>query len=162
MARNQFGGFGGPNMQQLMRQAQKMQEQMQKAQEELDAKVYEASAGGGMVSVTVTGKRELKVLEIKPEAAVMIVSTMTPHSGSNWDHVAIQQQEKQLLTLAKQYRKDEKNVAVACVNSVSVAVQEHKTFNDYSGNNINHPNDWFYRVYAQTLLQTLIGYENMN
>ena len=48
MARNQFGGFGGPNMQQLMRQAQKMQEQMQKAQEELDAKVYEASAGGGM------------------------------------------------------------------------------------------------------------------
>jgi hypothetical protein len=33
---------------------------------------------------------------------------------------------------------------------------------DESGNNINHPNDWFYRVYAQTLLQTLIGYENMN
>ena len=37
MARNQFAGFGGgPNIQQLMRQAQKMQEQMQKAQEELD------------------------------------------------------------------------------------------------------------------------------
>ena len=55
MARNQFAGFGGgPNIQQLMRQAQKMQEQMQKAQEELDEKVYEASAGGGMVSVKVT------------------------------------------------------------------------------------------------------------
>ena len=68
MARNQFGGFGGPNMQQLMRQAQKMQEQMQKAQEELDAKVYEASSGGGMVSVKVSGKRELLEINIKPEA----------------------------------------------------------------------------------------------
>ena len=69
MAR-QFGGFGGgmPNMQQLMRQAQKMQEQMQKAQEELDEKVYEASAGGGMVSCKVSGKRELLALTIKPEA----------------------------------------------------------------------------------------------
>ena len=68
MARNQFGGFGGPNMQQLMRQAQKMQEQMQKAQEELDEKVYEASAGGGMVTCKVSGKRELLELTIQPEA----------------------------------------------------------------------------------------------
>ncbi len=68
MARNQFGGFGGPNMQQLMRQAQKMQEQMQKAQEELDEKVYEASSGGGMVTCKVSGKRELLELTIKPEA----------------------------------------------------------------------------------------------
>ena len=69
MARNQFAGFGGgPNMQQLMRQAQKMQEQMQKAQEALDEQVYEASAGGGMVSCKVSGKRELLELTIKPEA----------------------------------------------------------------------------------------------
>ena len=67
MAR-QFGGFGGPNMQQLMRQAQKMQEQMQKAQDELDEKVYEASAGGGMVTCKVSGKREVLELTIKPEA----------------------------------------------------------------------------------------------
>ena len=100
--------------------------------------------------------------EIKPEASVMLVSTMTPHTGSNWDFDAIKQQERQLDSLAKQFRKDDKAVAVACVHSVSKAIQEHKTFNDYSGNNINHPNDWFYRVYAQTLLQTLIGYENMN
>lgn len=68
MARNQFGGFGGgANMQQLMRQAQKLQEQMTKTQEELDAREYSAQAGGGMVSVVVTGKRELKSIEIKPE-----------------------------------------------------------------------------------------------
>ena len=68
MARNQFGGFGGPNMQQLMRQAQKMQQQMEKAQEELEAMEYEASAGGGMVICKVSGKREILSLTIKPEA----------------------------------------------------------------------------------------------
>ena len=68
MAKNHFGGFGGgANMQQLMRQAQKLQEQMAKAQEELDEREYSAQAGGGMVSVTVSGKRELKSLVIKPE-----------------------------------------------------------------------------------------------
>ena len=64
----QFGGFGGANMQQLMRQAQKMQENMTKAQEELDAKEYEATSGGGMVTCKVSGKRELLSLSIKPEA----------------------------------------------------------------------------------------------
>ena len=67
MAKNQFGGFGGGNMQQLMRQAQKLQEQMTKTQEDLDTREYAAQAGGGMVNVVVTGKRELKSIEIKPE-----------------------------------------------------------------------------------------------
>ena len=64
----QFGGFGGGNMQQLMRQAQKMQENLEKAQEELDTKEYEATSGGGMVTCKVSGKRELLSLSIKPEA----------------------------------------------------------------------------------------------
>lgn len=55
-------------MQQLMRQAQKMQEKMTQAQEELDAREYEASAGGGMVTCKVSGKREILSLTIKPEA----------------------------------------------------------------------------------------------
>ena len=72
MSKNQFGGFGGyggggGNMQQLMRQAQKLQEQMAKTQEDMDAREYTAQAGGGMVNVTVTGKRELKSIQIKPE-----------------------------------------------------------------------------------------------
>lgn len=70
MARNQFGGFGGGgggNMQQLMRQAQKLQEQMAKTQAELDEREYTAQAGGGMVTVTASGKGELKAIEIKPE-----------------------------------------------------------------------------------------------
>ena len=65
---NNFGGFGGgANMQQLMRQAQKMQQQMQEAQEQLDVAEYEASAGGGMVTVKVTGKRELTAITIDPQ-----------------------------------------------------------------------------------------------
>ena len=60
--------YGAPNMQQLMRQAQKMQEKMTQAQEELDAREYEASAGGGMVTCKISGKRELLSLTIKPEA----------------------------------------------------------------------------------------------
>ena len=68
MAKGGFPGMGGANMQQLMKQAQKMQEKMAEAQEELDAREYEASAGGGMVTCKVSGKRELLSLTIKPEA----------------------------------------------------------------------------------------------
>ena len=60
--------MGGGNMQQLARQAQKLQAQMTKMQEELEAREYEASAGGGMVTVKVSGKKELLGIEIKPEA----------------------------------------------------------------------------------------------
>ena len=68
MARQNFGGFGGgANMQQLMRQAQKMQQQMQEAQEKLEAAEYEASSGGGMVNVKVSGSRELTSITIDPQ-----------------------------------------------------------------------------------------------
>ena len=60
--------MGGGNMQQLARQAQKLQQQMTKMQEELETREYEASAGGGMVTVKVSGKKELLGIEIKPEA----------------------------------------------------------------------------------------------
>ena len=69
MARGGFPGMmGGGNMQQLARQAQKLQQQMTKVQEELEAREYEASAGGGVVTVKVNGKKELLDLVIKPEA----------------------------------------------------------------------------------------------
>ena len=68
MARNNFGGFGGgANMQQLMRQAQKLQQQMTEAQENLDAAEYEAASGGGMVKVKVSGKRELTEIPLITE-----------------------------------------------------------------------------------------------
>ena len=60
--------MGGGNMQQLARQAQKLQQQMAKMQEDLEAREYEASAGGGMVSVKVSGTKDVLSIEIKPEA----------------------------------------------------------------------------------------------
>ena len=68
MARGGFPGMPGGNMQQMLKQAQKMQEKLAKVQEELEAREYEASAGGGMVTATVTGKKQLVKLDIKPEA----------------------------------------------------------------------------------------------
>ena len=68
MARGGFPGMGGGNMQQLMRQAQKMQQQMAELQEQLDARTYEAAAGGGMVKVKVGGNREVLELTIDPQA----------------------------------------------------------------------------------------------
>lgn len=63
-----FGGFGGGNMQQLMKQAQKMQEDMAKAQEQLADTEVEAESGGGLVKVTMTGKGKIVSINIKPAA----------------------------------------------------------------------------------------------
>ena len=59
------GGMG--NMQKMMKQMQKMQKDMAKAQEELVAKTIEGSAGGGMVTVTINGNKEVTNVVIKPE-----------------------------------------------------------------------------------------------
>ena len=63
-----MGGMGGGINMNMIKQAQKMQQDMQKMQAELESNEYTAQAGGGMVSATVTGKRELKDLTIDPEA----------------------------------------------------------------------------------------------
>ena len=63
-----MGGLGGGNMNNMIRQAQKMQQDMLKAQEELESKTYEAQAGGGVVSASVSGKKELVSIAIDPEA----------------------------------------------------------------------------------------------
>ena len=62
-----MGMGGGMNMN-MIKQAQKMQQDMMRMQQELEEKTYEASAGGGVVTAVVTGKRELKSLEIDPDA----------------------------------------------------------------------------------------------
>jgi nucleoid-associated protein EbfC len=59
---------GQPNMQAMMKQVQKMQADMVKAQEELKNEIVEASAGGGMVTVKITGDLELREVRIDPEA----------------------------------------------------------------------------------------------
>jgi nucleoid-associated protein EbfC len=57
-----------PNMNQMMKQVQQMQAEMMKAQEQLKTEVVEASAGGGMVTVKVTGDLEIQEIRIDPQA----------------------------------------------------------------------------------------------
>ena len=57
----------GPNMNEMLKQAQKMQEDMQAKLAELDAREYEVSAGGGVVKVKINGKREILAIDIAEE-----------------------------------------------------------------------------------------------
>lgn len=67
-ARLPQGRGGGPsNMQGIMKQAQKMQEDMQTLQADLDEREYEVKAGGGVVTVRINGKLEVKSIDIDPE-----------------------------------------------------------------------------------------------
>ena len=58
----------GPDLNQLLKQAQQMQAEVAKAQDELKNETVEASAGGGMVKVTMTGDMQLREIKISPEA----------------------------------------------------------------------------------------------
>ncbi|MCR5682877.1 MAG: YbaB/EbfC family nucleoid-associated protein [Clostridiales bacterium] len=58
---------GAPNMQSMIKQAQKMQEDMAALQEDLDSREYEIKAGGGMVTVKINGKLEILSIDIQPE-----------------------------------------------------------------------------------------------
>ena len=62
-----MGGFGGMNINQLMKEAKKMQADMEKSQEELVSKEFEATAGGGAICVKVSGSKEIKEIKINPE-----------------------------------------------------------------------------------------------
>ncbi len=62
------GGFpGGANMNNLMKQAQKMQKQMEEAAKELEEKEFTGTAGGGAVTITVTGKKVVKSVKLDEE-----------------------------------------------------------------------------------------------
>jgi DNA-binding YbaB/EbfC family protein len=60
--------MSGMDMNKMLEQVQQMQEQMQKAQEELKTETVQATAGGGMVTVTATGGGEIKEIKIDPKA----------------------------------------------------------------------------------------------
>lgn len=66
MGKGGFPGMGG-NMNNMMKQVQKMQKEMAKLQEEVEERTVEASAGGGAVVVVASGKKEIMSIKIKPE-----------------------------------------------------------------------------------------------
>ena len=60
-------GYGPKNMNQMIKQAQEMQERIAQVQDEIEESEFKVSAGGGMIEITINGKKELTALEIKPE-----------------------------------------------------------------------------------------------
>ena len=62
-----MGGFGGMNINQLMKEAKKMQADMEKSQEELVSRDFEATAGGGAISVKVSGDKQIKEIKLQKE-----------------------------------------------------------------------------------------------
>ena len=104
------------------------------------------------------------VAAIDPDTHFMMVSSMvnTPLSTNGWwtpsmlEHESEFSKSTRILNL-----KDNIPGAVVNMTSMSMSLLDYKDFADYSGNNINHPNDFLHRVYAQFLLQCFIGYENI-
>ena len=63
-----MGGMNNINMQAMMKQAQKIQEEMKKAQEELEDSLFDGTAGGGLVTVPLAGKKRVDAIKIEPDA----------------------------------------------------------------------------------------------
>jgi DNA-binding YbaB/EbfC family protein len=62
-----MGGFGGMNMNQILKQAKQMQAEMEKSQEDLASKTFESTAGGGAIYVKVSGAKEVLEVKIKKD-----------------------------------------------------------------------------------------------
>ncbi|MEG0109826.1 MAG: YbaB/EbfC family nucleoid-associated protein [Oscillospiraceae bacterium] len=61
-------GYGKQNINELMQQAQQIQENVKKKQDELEAQEYTVKAGGGMIELTMTGKHQVTIVKINPDA----------------------------------------------------------------------------------------------
>lgn len=93
-----------------------------------------------------------RVLAANPDCEIAVIGTMLPHSETSYwrgQHL----QEAALAELAKGYT----NVDIVPMTSVHSSLLTQKRYFDMTGNNVNHPNDFLIRVYAQTILEVLIG-----
>ena len=125
-------------------------------------------APGGIPATTIANnfkKIITMVSKSAPDVHFMMIATMVTNTlaTNGWWTPTILEHEAEFLKAAR-YLNSKSGIpgAVTNMTSMSLSVLDHKDFVDYTGNNINHPNDFFERVYAQTLLQSFIGYENMN
>ena len=99
-----YGSGGAGNIQQLARQAQKLQEDMEVASQELEAKEYSATSGGGAVAVTITGKMELTKIDIKPEVVdpedVEMLSDLIIAAANEALRTAAKEKEEKMETIS--------------------------------------------------------------
>ena len=99
-----YGSGGANNIQQLARQAQKLQDDMEAVSKELETKEDEATAGGGAVKVTVTGKMELTKVEISPEVVdpedVEMLSDLVMAAANEAIRAAAKEKEDKMETIS--------------------------------------------------------------
>lgn len=97
----------------------------------------------------------LRLRKVNPKAEILLIATMLPHVESTW----FGNQQYNRVELSKLEQEND-FVAVADVTSMHESLlATGKRYRDMTGNNINHPNDFFVRVYAQVILKTLLGDE---
>lgn len=99
------------------------------------------------------------VVSLRNDVSMLLVSTMIPNpEASNGWYRNQHTYEPYLTALADEYNSRGIPCATAPVTSMSKFVTSRKRFRDHSGNNINHPNDFMIRLYAQTVIETLVGH----
>ena len=103
-----------------------------------------------------------KAMDLDDDFYGLVISTMVPNNiCTNGWYGNQYKQEAKLEEVVAYLNENGVGAGLARVTSVSLAMLDVIDFRDYTGNNINHPNDFMGRVYAQTCLQAFIGYENM-
>lgn len=100
-----------------------------------------------------------RVIELAPNVEILLLATMVPNpEATNGWYGKQELFEPYMANLADEYTKKGTNCGIAKMTSMSKQILGRKRFRDYTGNNINHPNDFMARVYAQTVYETVIGY----
>lgn len=95
------------------------------------------------------------ILTANPDACVVFVSTMLPNPEASGFSAGQDAFEAELYKVAEEFE----SVAVAPVTSMHKSLLEQKRYFDMTGNNVNHPNDFMMRIYAQVILKTILGDE---
>lgn len=127
---------------------------------------------GGSTADFVCGVLDEIVVKLEacaPDADVLLVSTMLPNPEAvrnpsdtffcNGNQPTF---EEKMIPLAEAINNRGTNCALAPMTSMTRYLYTIKRFRDTTGNNVNHPSDFVVRLYAQTLFQTVFGYENYN
>jgi lysophospholipase L1-like esterase len=110
--------------------------------------------GGKSVEKFVSNEQKIidGILAKNPDCEIAVIATMLPHSETTyWKNQ--NEQEAELADMVKPYA----NVDIVPMTSVHASILTQKRYFDMTGNNVNHPNDFLIRVYAQTILETLLG-----
>jgi len=100
-----------------------------------------------------------KALNITPDVEILLVSTMVPNPRMPGVNKGQYKQEKYIIKLTDELAQKGVHCATLRMTSFSKAILKRKTFRDYTGNNVNHINDFFSRIYAQGIYQTVKGYQ---